>query len=59
MTRYRTIFMAMWVLFIVACAAGTSGTKTDTGFQPNGKINCAKIEPLTEEERHFCTSGGQ
>jgi hypothetical protein len=59
MTRYKTIFIAMMIFLIVGCAAGTSRSKTDTGLQPKGKINCAKIEPLTEEERYFCMSGGQ
>jgi hypothetical protein len=57
MTRYRTVFIMMMFLFIVGCTTGTSSTKPDTGLQPKGKINCATIEPLTEEERHFCTGG--
>jgi len=57
MTRYKTIFIFMMFLFIVGCTTGTSSTKSDAGRQPKGKINCASIEPYTDEERQFCLGG--
>ncbi len=58
MTRYKALFTLMMFLAMVGCATGTSGSHSGTSLQPKGKINCATIEPLTDEEWQFCSSGG-
>ncbi len=58
MTKSKAIFVLAMFLIMVGCMAGTSSTRPDTGVQPKGKINCATIEPMTDEEWQFCNSGG-
>ena len=59
MTRRKKMFVLILSLLIFGCSAATSSTKPDTSLQPKGKINCATIETMTDEERQFCYGGNR
>jgi hypothetical protein len=59
MTRGKKMFVLILSLLIFGCSAATSSTNSGTSLQPKGKINCATIETMTDEERLFCYGGNR
>jgi len=55
----RIFILLMFLIIFFGCTTGASSTKSDTDLQSKGKINCATIETMTEEERLFCHGGNR